>query len=190
MNKPSQQNQSDILICTAQKNDGLFISRLITPLVKKFICPDLTAKAQVTMLNSVCPQQIYENIEDGFCYFLARPWPAPTFDLPTQSEVQAESTHSTDTLYGVIGIKDNMHLYHLFVDEDLHHRQIATRLWQHYLAQLNLTTLDKPRNITVNSSKYALGFYQKLGFHWHGQTDQRHGIISYPMSFDTLTHSN
>lgn len=65
-------------------------------------------------------------------------------------------------MVGIIGVRNENHLSLLFVDSEFHRRGIARKLvikmfeetYRHY----------GKREMTVNASPYAVGFYHKMGF--------------------------
>ncbi len=65
-------------------------------------------------------------------------------------------------LTGFVGVRAPDHIVHLFVDQQWHHRGIGTALLHYALASIRLHS--RPQRITVNSSTYALAFYQRAGF--------------------------
>lgn len=82
---------------------------------------------------------------------------------------------------GVAAIRDNAHLYLLFVDTPFQHRGIALALWQTALAAC--IECAQPETITVNASSFAVPVYVKLGFVALGPAEVREGVQSTPMAF-------
>lgn len=65
-------------------------------------------------------------------------------------------------MVGIIGVRNENHLSLLFVDSEYHRRGIARML---VTKMFEKTYRDYgKREMTVNSSPYAVGFYHKLGF--------------------------
>lgn len=65
-------------------------------------------------------------------------------------------------MVGIIGARNETHISLLFVDSEYHRRGIASRL---VTQMCNWTFMDYgKREMTVNSSPYAVGFYHKMGF--------------------------
>lgn len=65
-------------------------------------------------------------------------------------------------IVGVIAVKNICHICMLFVDKDYHRRGIGKRLFRTVLADARKN--GNVKEITVNSSPYAVAFYHKLGF--------------------------
>jgi ribosomal protein S18 acetylase RimI-like enzyme len=70
---------------------------------------------------------------------------------------------SDDTISGMIAVRNGNHLNLLFVAPEFHRNGIGTLLFRDALNRMKATVPDI-RNVTVNSSQYALPFYTKLGF--------------------------
>ncbi len=63
---------------------------------------------------------------------------------------------------GVIGMRDNKHLHHLFVAEAQHHKGIARDLWQ--TAMTTCGCAGYTSEFTVNSTGHTQARYEKPGF--------------------------
>lgn len=78
-------------------------------------------------------------------------------------------------IVGYISIKENSHLYHLFVDESYQGNGISKKLWRY-------ATTDSLENIyTVRSSMFAVPVYKKFGFIESGLAASKDGISFQPM---------
>lgn len=90
--------------------------------------------------------------------------------------------HIDGELAGVVAMRDNTHLFHMFVPRALHRRGMARRLWQAArdasLARGGVTAF------TVNSSAYALPLYESLGFVATGPKVETGGIAFVPMRME------
>lgn len=82
-------------------------------------------------------------------------------------------------LAGVVAIRDNAHLYHLFVAPAHHGRGLARRLWDE--AREAALRAGNPGAFTVNSSLYALPVYERFGFQPTGPRVDQHGVAYVPM---------
>ena len=80
-------------------------------------------------------------------------------------------------MVGILGIKNQHHIFHCFVHRDFHRKQIANKLWQFWLQR------DRPQQVTVNSSRYAIRFYESLGFVASGECFEKKGVVCYPMVY-------
>ncbi|WP_196139133.1 GNAT family N-acetyltransferase [Aliikangiella sp. G2MR2-5] len=147
-----------VSIYPAHESDALDISNLIIESVSKFITNEFTAQGRKLMLSSMTEDSIRKNLQQGFTYFLAK--------------------DSRDRkLIGVVGMKSPDYLFHLFIEESSHNKGIATQLWQEALVWSDAT------EISVNASRYALKFYQKLGFIKVDEMKDVNGVIYFPMKY-------
>ncbi|WP_395004674.1 GNAT family N-acetyltransferase, partial [Undibacterium sp.] len=85
----------------------------------------------------------------------------------------------TEKIIGAIAIRDNSHLYHLFVDPDQHRQGCAKQLWRH-LKDVAIAAGNQGE-FTVNSSMYAQAMYEKFGFVASGEKQETHGLVFIPM---------
>ena len=69
---------------------------------------------------------------------------------------------NNNIIVGVIGVRNETHISLLFVDSEYHRKGIARRLVKKTFER----TYERygKREMTVNSSPYAVGFYHKMGF--------------------------
>jgi len=65
-------------------------------------------------------------------------------------------------LAGFIAIRDNSHLFHLFVGTAWQRQGLARRLW--HAARAAAIARGGDGNFTVNASNYAVSAYERLGF--------------------------
>lgn len=82
-------------------------------------------------------------------------------------------------LAGVVAIRENRHLYHLFVAPDGHRRGLARRLWTE--AMDAALQAGNPGEFTVNSTPYAVPVYERFGFVATGPRVETNGIAFVPM---------
>ena len=82
-------------------------------------------------------------------------------------------------IVGVVALRDNAHLFHLFVAEDFQGQGLATRLWQ--LVASEALRAGNPGAFTVNASLDAVPLYEKFGFAREGEVQRVHGVSFQPM---------
>ena len=94
---------------------------------------------------------------------------------------------SDGQLLGYIAMRDDFHLFNVFVS--LHHqrRGIARALWNTALQQLPNLPADRP--MTVNASLNAVAVYRAFGFVEAGSVVRAHGIAFLPMQRDTVANA-
>ncbi len=150
--------RDNLNIRDATLDDAASISKLVYALSEKYMAHEFTIDGARTLLDSMKPGVIKECIQSGFRYHVAE---------------------IGDQVGGVVGVRDNSHLYHLFVAEEYQHQGLAKKLWQ--VAVRACLSNGNPGIFTVNSSKYALPVYKKLGFVIQSEPEERNGVISIPM---------
>lgn len=145
----------------ATVEDATAISELIVPLAEEFIASDFNQHARAALLGSMSPQAIQKYILEGYRYQVAE---------------NAEGSFA-----GVVAIRNNAHLYHLFVSKKAQGAGLGRKLWATALSACQARNHTGP--ITVNSSRFALRFYERLGFLPNGGPDERGGVTSYPLIY-------
>jgi len=83
-------------------------------------------------------------------------------------------------IVGMIEIKGDNHISMLYVDKDFHHKGIASSLVKKALEEISGTN-KSIKDITVNSSRYAVPFYESLGFIQYEDEKSIYGVIHTPM---------
>lgn len=153
-------------IIAAKSSDAEEISELIIELSSPFYISSSREGAE-TFLASICPEAIRGYISaNNFSYFIAR--------LDGQ-------------LAGVVALRDNVHLFHLFVAEAFQGRGLATQLWR--LVETNALQSGNQGEFTVNSSLNAVPVYERFGFVQEGSIQQINGILFQPMRISTRDNS-
>ena len=84
-------------------------------------------------------------------------------------------------LAGITEIRDCNHVALLFVGKQFHRRGIARALFDRALQQARVTRPDVER-VTMNSSRYGVAAYEKLGFRQTGPERSVNGIVFVPMA--------
>ncbi|MDG4555606.1 MAG: GNAT family N-acetyltransferase [Candidatus Competibacter sp.] len=82
-------------------------------------------------------------------------------------------------LVAVVALRDNSHLFHLFVAKPLQGTGLARRLWN--IVKNNAMAAGNRGQFTVNSSLNAVPIYEKFGFVRKGEVQYIHGISCQPM---------
>lgn len=89
---------------------------------------------------------------------------------------------SEGELAGFIAVRDNSHLFHLFVGKRWHRTGLARRLWD--VARAAAIARGGDAVFTVNSSNYAVPVYESFGFVRVGPTQCAKGLYYNPMRLD------
>jgi GNAT superfamily N-acetyltransferase len=149
----------------ATPNDSLAISALIRSMVHRFTLHPEGIGAE-DFLKTISPQGIEGCIT------------APNF-LYLAGFIEGE-------LAGVMAIRDNDHLYHLFVAPLFQRRGIAKALWN--FARSQAIQRGNPGEFTVNSTPFAVPVYESFGFAATGHRVEAMGIAFVPMKLSAPLH--
>ncbi|WP_342119518.1 GNAT family N-acetyltransferase [Pseudoduganella sp. OTU4001] len=87
-----------------------------------------------------------------------------------------------EVLAGVAAVRDNTHLFSLYVGSAWHGQGIARRLW--HVVRDEALARGNPGRFTVNSSAFAESMYRHLGFVPTGPMAEMHGLRFIPMRLD------
>jgi ribosomal protein S18 acetylase RimI-like enzyme len=147
-----------IKVRSATRSDSHNISHLLCELSARFISNNYTPEVHETLINSMSQKAIDGYIESGYRYHLAE---------------------NGNKLVGVVGVRDNAHLYHLFVADEFHRQGVAANLWR--VAMNVCIRKGNPGEFTVNSSSYALEVYERFGFVAQSGLKVKKGIEYIPM---------
>lgn len=151
----------DITLRAALPDDASAISALILSL-QPYLTIEPDGSGAEEFLVSLSPDIIRRNLQDpNYCYQLA-------FD--------------GEVLAGVVAVRDNMHLFSLYVGSPWHGRGVGKRLWQ--VARDAALARGNPGSFTVNSSAFAESMYRHLGFTATGPVAEMHGIRFIPMRLE------
>lgn len=93
---------------------------------------------------------------------------------PTYRHYVAESDAG---LSGFIALRDESHVYHLFVRTDLHRQGVARALWEY------AKSCSSHRRFTVNSSLFAVAVYERFGFVATDIPQTKNGLAFVPMVY-------
>jgi len=142
----------------ATLSDAAAISQVVRSLSANYIAPDCSEDGARVLLGSMEVSAIEGYLSAGYRYYVAE---------------------DQGSIVGVVGTRDNKHLYHLFVLDSHRGRGIAQALWR--MARDACIAAGNTDGFTVNSSRFALQFYRRLGFVVAGAEENRNGVISIPM---------
>lgn len=146
-------------IRAANRSDAAAISDLLTRLSKKFITPAFNDEGRNNLLQSMTPRAIESFFAQGFRYHIGL---------------------VDDRIVGVVGTRDNSHLFHLFVDEQFQGKGYAAQLWA-VGSRACIDSGENPGYFTVNSSLNAQAVYKSWGFTPTGSVREGGGVKDVPM---------
>jgi GNAT superfamily N-acetyltransferase len=84
-----------------------------------------------------------------------------------------------ENLAGVVALRDNAHLYHLFVAPAFQGQGLSRMLWEH--ARGDALSRGNTGAFTVNATPYAVPVYERFGFQATGPRVETKGIAFVPM---------
>ncbi len=142
----------------AQRSDAAAISAFLEPLADKFIAREFDPSARSKFLATFSAAAVDGYLGSGFRYHLAC---------------------CQGSIVGVVSTRNESHVYHLFVDESVQRTGLGRRLWQ--IARGAALDAGYRGDFTVNSSRFAVGFYKRLGFERVGPDAIQDGVVSVPM---------
>lgn len=142
----------------ATTEDAAAMSELVHSLSAKYIAIDFDEMGARRLLASMEAPAIREYLRSGYRYHIAE---------------------EDGILLGVVGVRENKHLYHLFVTEARQRQGLATKLWR--VARAACIAAGNAGEFTVNASRLAVSFYERLGFVQIGPPQNRDGGSAIPM---------
>lgn len=140
-------------------NDIPTLAKLMRSLSDEFIVHECSPVAAASFAR--------ENDENGVRAFVA-------------AGMRYHVAEGDEGVVGFIALRDNKHVFHMFVDKGHHRQGIAKALWQ--VARETALAAGNPGGFTVNSSNYALPVYEALGFVRTAPTQCKNGIYYNPMA--------
>jgi len=150
---------SDCSIRPMSNADVPPVATLLASLAREHITHEFEPRARELFLAKNDETNIRGFIARGFRYHVAE---------------------SRGRIVGFVGVRDNRHLYHLFVANDFQRRGVARRLWT--VVREQCIAAGNPGSFTVNSSNNAIPVYERLGFVRSGPAKNDGGIVYNPMA--------
>jgi ribosomal protein S18 acetylase RimI-like enzyme len=151
-------SMSEVQIRRLREADVPAVAELFEHLARATITIELSAEGAERLLSTNDAAAIARYVDEGFDYWVAE---------------------ASDSIIGFVGMRDNSHLYHLFVAEAFQRRGIARRLWE--TAKQACRAAGNPGRFTVNSSNYAVGVYEAFGFRRVAPMQNVGGVLYWPM---------
>lgn len=135
--------------------DGPAISALINRLAHHFLVDPGDHAGNAFFLSLITPEAIEGYISEG--------------------RIRYSLVEDAGGLVGTAAVLDGTHLYHLFVREDQQGSGLGRQLWEWAHREAG------GGGFTVNASRNAVGFYERLGFVAAGDLVERDGLAFLPM---------
>ncbi|WP_105259156.1 GNAT family N-acetyltransferase [Pseudoalteromonas sp. T1lg88] len=148
-----------IHIRKAEISDAKSISELILPLTNKYVCPTCDVSVHSILLDSMSKENIEKYLSTNYDYVVA---------VTENNEV-----------VGVAGVRDNSHLYHLFVDDNFQGNGLSRKLWE--TIKEKAIKNGNSGAFTVNSAVNAENVYLRFGFKRTEGIRNQQGMVDIPM---------
>jgi ribosomal protein S18 acetylase RimI-like enzyme len=136
------------------------VARLLEALAREYFLANCSPEQAATFVRDNDAAAIRRLVAQGYAYHVA--------------EIDGQ-------LAGFIAVREQRHVFHLFVAADCHRRGVGRRLWEHAKAAAVSTGGDG--SFTVNASNYAVPMYESLGFARILPMQCKDGIEFNPMVF-------
>jgi len=128
-----------------------------SPIIDEFICKINNKDAQKlsslsnSLLKYLFDEEIPKWFQDSFS--------VEEFEKRIQSQEYKHFGYMIeDQIVGFIAIKEDTHLFHLFVEEKYHQQHIGKKLWEFVKENIEFETMS------TNASLYAINVYESFGF--------------------------
>ncbi|MBO6558873.1 MAG: GNAT family N-acetyltransferase [Pseudomonadales bacterium] len=141
------------------------ISKLLVDLASKYIIDSFNDEGKKNMLSSMTPEAIEGFFDNGFRYHIG--------------EIDGD-------VVGVVGTRDNSHLFHLFIDDRFQGHGYSSQLWA-IGKKACLDSGENPGYFTVNSSLNAQDVYKHWGFIPVGEIREGGGVKDMPMRMEVAS---
>jgi GNAT superfamily N-acetyltransferase len=110
----------------------------------------------------------------GAEHFLQMSTPAGLIAFMAQSNINYLLGESDGVFCGVVAVRDNIHLQHLYVAPSFQGRGVGKFLWE--TARDQAVAAGNSDEFTVNASLNAVPFYKRMGFEAVGDVSLRGGL--------------
>lgn len=147
-----------------QDSDIPAVAALMRSLAEEFIVHESSAEAAATFITENNEEGIRGFVNAGMAYYVAE---------------------KDRAIVGFIALRDNKHVFHMFVDKAHHRQGISAALWQ--CARDAALEAGNPGEFTVNASNYALPVYARMGFVPTAEMQCKNGIYYNPMQLLVAT---
>jgi GNAT superfamily N-acetyltransferase len=136
------------------------VARLLKALATEFIVHESTPEGAATFLRENNEEAIRHYIGIGHMYHVAQ---------------------ADDEIAGFISVRDQSHLFHMFVGAKWQGQGVARKLWE--VARTAAIEAGGSGSFTVNASNFAVPVYQSMGFARTAPMQCMKGLYFNPMQF-------
>ena len=136
------------------------ISILVKTVFEEFVAPNFSDEGINNFLAYISPEAILHRENEGKNFLII--------------------AKEAEQIVGIIEMRDYYHICLFFVDKNNHNNGIAKKLLAMAIKKCKEVKPDLDK-IEVNSSRYGVPIYQKLGFTQIGEEQVINGILFIPM---------
>ena len=153
-------NKNGAVYRAARPGEETAVSNLVARSFNEFIAPGFSEEGIDEFFKYANPRSLAKRSEGSHFVLVA--------------EVDGE-------IAGMIEIREMKHISMLFVDKAHHRKGIGKRLFQLALERI-MSEEFTPESVTVHSSRFAVPFYESLGFTKTSEEKIIYGVIHIPMA--------
>lgn len=148
------------ILRTMNPGEEVEVSNLVARSFNEFIAPDFPDEGIEEFFRYSNPRALIKRSEGNHFVLIA--------------EIEG-------SIAGMIEIREMKHVSMLFVDKAFHRRGIGKEMLRAALDRIKAGSRP-PRKVTVHSSRFAVPFYNSLGFVRTEEEKIIHGVIHIPMA--------
>ena len=142
-----------------REGEEIQVCNLVARSFNEFIAPGFSEEGVQEFFKYANPRALKKRMESDYFAMVA--------------EFQGEIT-------GIIELRENNHISMLYVHKAFHRKGVAKELVRLALEEVSSNN-ENIEEITVNSSRYAVPFYERLGFIQYESEKSIYGVIHIPM---------
>lgn len=153
-------NEHGVVYRAARPGEETAVSNLVARSFNKFIAPEFSEEGVDEFFKYANPRAIAKRSGDSHFVLVA--------------EAGGE-------IAGMIEVREMKHVSMLFVDKAHHRKGIGKELFRLALERI-MSEKSPPESVTVHSSRFAVPFYESLGFTKTSEEKIIYGVIHIPMA--------
>lgn len=164
---------------TTHNISDLYAERIVSDTMKIRTAEPSDAEAISSLIVELSAPFYSSPTRSGAEPFLASISAAAEHRYLSSENFSVHVAESDDQLAGLVALRDNTHLFHLFVAKPYQRMHLASRLWA--IVKSEALAAGNAGEFTVNSSLEAVPVYEKFKFSRVGDIQYVNGICFQPM---------
>jgi ribosomal protein S18 acetylase RimI-like enzyme len=153
-------NEHSVVYRAVRPGEETAVSNLVARSFNEFIAPDFSGEGIDEFFKYANPRSLAKRSEDSHFVLVA--------------EADGE-------IAGMIEVREMRHISMLFVDKAHHRKGIGKGLFRLALERI-MSANPPPGSVTVHSSRFAVPFYENLGFTKTSEEKIIYGVVHIPMA--------